>query len=135
MACLRRLLLLLAALSLLAACSAPSSRTGEPTDPVQGYVSAALLDHWCRSESAVDVEACLSYLRGNFDTLAAARPVAGGACIPRKVAVTELRERVRMRTPDAGNDPALPAARMLAQLWSEHYPCPVAGARQPADGM
>ena len=101
--------------------------------PVQGFVSATLITHWCRSDEALEVEACLSYLRGSFDTLAAAGllgaaggPAAAG-CISPFVAVTELRSRVREREPDPAADRNQQAARMLLELWRTHYPCTQGG--------
>ena len=120
----RRLLPLLAC-ALLGACAVPAPQAGPPA-AVQAYVSAALLGHWCRSPDAVDTEACLSYLRGSFDTasqLGSDQGVATGYCIPPDVPVTELRARVRDRVADRDADSRLAAARMLAALWREHYPC------------
>ena len=126
---LRGALLVVAAGLLVGACAAPATRAGESSGgPAQAFVSAALLTHWCRSSDAVDVEACLSYLRGNFDTREAFRAADPGrfeveGCIPPTVAITALRARVRERVADADADRAVPAARMLAVLWREHYPC------------
>lgn len=59
--------------------------------------------HWCDSPTRIDTEACLSYLRGVFDTLQLTRPAPAGAaganppaiCIPPEAAITELRRIAR----------------------------------------
>ena len=94
---------------------------------VQGFVSAALLKHWCASATPLDTEACLSYLRGSFDNQAllyAEHGIdEGRTCVPATVPVTELRANVRAAGAATDADAREPAARMLRELWRSRYPC------------
>jgi len=95
---------------------------------VQGFVSGRVLARWCQGTTRLDTEACLSYLRGIFDTLEALRLPrrAGGAveiCIPPEVAITQLRtEFARYAATRPERLPDQAAFLVLAAL-RERFPC------------
>lgn len=111
---------------------------------LQGFVNARLLTSWCKSVQAVPVEACLSYLRGVFDTVQALRYEDGapGAangtrqmCVPATVPVTELRALLRRRVAHPRLDEATQAAQMVLGVLHARYPCPHgAGAKAAGTG-
>lgn len=98
---------------------------------VRGFVSTGLLLSWCRSPQAMDAEACLSYLRGVFDSLHAieARAEQGDgerasvACISPMVPVTQLKTvalRFAHANPDALHGQA---AEFLLRAFGRSFPC------------
>lgn len=111
-----------AALALLLAAAAAAA----PAAGVQGYVSGRLLRTWCTGATRLDTEACLSYLRGVFDTLQAApgAPAGDAICIPPEVAVTQLRSvtrRFAAAHPERLGDQA---AVLLLEALRAEFPCP-----------
>ncbi len=94
--------------------------------PVQGFVSAALLVSWCGSELDLDREACRSYLRGAFDTLQALRDGGTGngeICIPPEAPINQL-ELAAMRF--AAENPVVPnqqGAIFLVEAFESAFPC------------
>jgi hypothetical protein len=89
-------------------------------EPVRGFVSAELLTAWCESGERLDREACLSYLRGVFDTMQALAPLAGGA--GQDAGAIVLRRYAAERLSDSGTQGALFVIRALVNA----YPCEAA---------
>jgi len=126
----------------LALLSAPAGGAGPAAaERLQGFVSARLLSAWCRSEQPLDTEACLSYLRGVFDTLqAVAHPESaalierhdGGPaiCISPLAPITQLKSAAT-RLRDAEGDPGeQQGAVFLLRALRDAFPCAAPG---PAD--
>jgi len=105
---------------------------GQPrAQSVRGFVSTGLLLSWCRSAQAMNTEACLSYLRGVFDSLHAIEARAkerdgdgdSVACISPLVPITQLKLvalRFARANPDALHGQA---AEFLLRAFAKGFPC------------
>ncbi|MCP5153431.1 MAG: hypothetical protein H6983_04630 [Ectothiorhodospiraceae bacterium] len=119
---------LLAVVMLLAALPA----TGEHEARVRGFVSGRLLAAWCERDGPRDVEACLTYLRAVYDTVAAldfdhrllaerAEDVFG--CIPPMVPVTELVIVYRRHASQYPDGLERQAASVVLEALRANYAC------------
>ena len=99
-----------------------------PAYAVQGFVSGQLITSWCWSDEALDKEACLSYLRGVFDTLQAVEDESGREqgrllCVPRSTPITRLRAIVKRRAREVPPKPSQQGSSYLIAAWRDVFPC------------
>ena len=102
---------------------------------VQAFVSAGLLSQWCGSETRMDNEACLSYLRGAFDALQVARHAehrslienaddSNTICISDLAPINQLKiAMVRYAKKNPGQLQSQAGAVFLMQMFRDTYPC------------
>ena len=101
---------------------------------VRGFVTGDLISVWCSREEPVDVEACLSYLRGASDALNAMQfeaeelgeeeslpsPVR---CVPERVSINELKTVVGRYLEEHPEMRRLQAGVVVMHALREAFPC------------
>ena len=104
----------------------PAAAVGAAEGGVRGFIVGGRLNAWCTREDPLDVEACYSYLRAVFDTLATLGAEGAGAtvaCIPDRISIGELRTVVtRYLAADAGRL-RLQAALVVREALADGYDC------------